>query len=108
MKKLLMPLLATALIVTAAPAFAEDGPPHEGKKHDRFKEADKNTDGFLTKEEMLDAHKARIDKMFEKADLDKDGKLSKDEMEQGRAEMKKRWKEMREKAETSKKDGAKE
>ena len=93
MKKLLMPVLATALIVTAAPAFAEDGPLHDGKKHDRFKEADKNTDGFLTKEEMLDAHKARIDKMFEKTDLDKDGKLSKEEMEKGREEMKKRWKE---------------
>lgn len=94
MKKILMPVLATALILTAAPAFAEDGP-KEGKKHDRFKEADKNTDGFLTKDEMLEAHKARLDKMFEKTDLDKDGKLSQEEMEKGREEMKKRWKERR-------------
>ena len=101
MKKLLMPVLATALILTAAPAFAEA--PHDGPKHDRFKEADKNTDGFLTKEEMLEAHKARIDKMFEKADLDKDGKLSKEEMEKSREEMKKRWKERKaEKAEPPK------
>jgi hypothetical protein len=70
----------------------------EGKaKHEgMFMKADKDADGFLTKEEMLESHKEKIDQMFKNLDGDKDGKLSKDEMAKGReimrAKMKDRWK----------------
>lgn len=95
MKKFIAPLMATALIFAGSAAFAEDGPKPDGKRppHDRFKEADTNGDGFLTKEEMQKGQQKRLDEMFERTDLDKDGKLSKEEMEKGREEMKKRWKE---------------
>ena len=86
-------MLAAALVLSAGAAHAE-GP---GKKHfDRFKEADANNDGFLTKEEMKAGQEKRLDEMFAKTDLDKDGKLSPEEMAKGREEMKKRWKERKE------------
>lgn len=87
---------------TPPPADGAGGPPPadapDGKtKHEKmFMKADKNADGFLTKEEMLESHKERIDQMFTDLDGDKDGKLSKDEMAKGReimrAKMKDRWK----------------
>ncbi len=88
--------LASILSVLAfAPAFAqeapkEDGP--EGKGGGRFEKVDTNGDGFVTKEEMLTAHRDRIDKMFVKLDTDKDGKLSKEELKKGHEEMRSKWK----------------
>ena len=95
MKKFIAPLMATALIFAGSAAFAEDGPKPEGKRphHDRFKEADENGDGFLTKEEMKKGQEKRLDEMFARTDTNKDGKLSKEEMEKGREEMRKKWKE---------------
>ena len=70
---------------------------HGGKHGDRgakmFEEADKNKDGALTKQEMLDAHKDRVDDMFEKLDTDKSGTLSKAELDKGREEMRNKMKE---------------
>lgn len=88
-------------------AHAEDGPPppEAGKydgKHGKFgkdrgakmfEEADKNKDGVLTKEEMLEAHKARVDEMFEKFDTDKSGTLTREELDKGREEMRSKMKE---------------
>ncbi len=95
----------TADAPTRPPADGAGGPPQTGgpnspdskARHEKmFMKADKNADGFLTKEEMLESHKERIDKMFSDSDGDKDGKLSKDEMAKGReamrAKMKDRWK----------------
>lgn len=73
---------------------------HYGKgKHGGhfFKKADTNSDGFLTREEMRAAQEKKLDKMFEKMDTNKDSKLSQEELEQGHKEMRKKFKEYREK-----------
>ncbi len=60
---------------------------------ERFAKADKNGDGLLTKEEMLDAHKERLDEMFAETDTDKDGKLSREELQAGKMKMMKKFRE---------------
>ena len=80
-------LCATAAFGTSAWALAEspanpqcDGK-HEGKaKGAGFKKADKNADGFLTKDEVGDERWTRI----QVADANKDGKISQPEMQQAR------------------------
>ena len=108
MKKLLAPMVATALLLGGAAAHAEDAPkadpakkPHTGF----FTDADANKDGFLTKDEMQKAQEKRLDDMFTRTDTNKDGKLSKDEMKTGRDKMEKRWKERREAHKDGKPDG---
>lgn len=87
-------LFAAAAFGTSALALAEtpaeprcEG--HEGKgkghhgDHDKgahFKKADKNSDGFLTKDEVGDKRWTRI----QVADANKDGKVSQAEMQQAR------------------------
>jgi len=84
-------LLALAAIGTSAVALAEpsaeprcqghEGKGHGGKGHDkgaRFKKADKNNDGFLTKDEVGDKRWSRI----QVADANKDGKVSQPELQQ--------------------------
>ena len=95
MKKLLAPMMATALIFAGTAAFAADTAPTPGKDHggvDRFKQADANNDGFITKDEMKAQQEKRLDEMFEKTDTNKDGKLSKEEMKAGREAMRQKWK----------------
>ncbi len=101
-------MLGCALFTLAAiPAHAEEdkaAPAMEQQMsmQDNMKKgpmADANQDGFITKEEMMDMHKKRVDRLFEKADKNNDGKLSKEEWKEGkkamRAEMKDRKEEMR-------------
>lgn len=101
-------MLGCALFTLASiPAHAEenmDAPGMEQKMgmQDKMKQGpmmDTNKDGFVTKEEMMDMHKKRVDRLFEKADQNNDGKLSKEEWKEGkkamRAEMKDRKEEMR-------------
>jgi len=84
-------LFALASFGTSALALAEtpakprcEG--HDGKGHDdktkgaHFKKADKNSDGFLTKEEVGEKRWSRI----QVADANKDGKVSQPEMQQAR------------------------
>ena len=56
----------------------------------RFEKIDKNRDGLLSKDEMIEAHRVRIDNLYEKFDKDNDDKLSKKELRAVRKEMKKR------------------
>jgi len=56
----------------------------------RFNKIDKNRDGFLSKREMIEAHRERIDKIFFNFDKNGDNKLSKKELRAFRQEMKKR------------------
>jgi len=60
------------------------------KMRNRFKKIDKNGDGLLSKDEMIEAHRDRIDKLFLNFDKDSDNKLSKKELRSIRKEIKKR------------------
>lgn len=98
-------LLALAENVVAQEAHGSMPPPPPGEegqgpeggprnhRGDHFAKADANKDGYLTKDEMLAMHKARLDKMFTEADTNHDGKLSKDEMETARGKFRERMKE---------------
>ena len=56
----------------------------------RMKKVDKNGDGLLTKDEIMEAQRDRIDKIFIKFDKDGDKKLSKKELKALRYELRKR------------------
>jgi hypothetical protein len=81
-------LFALAAVGTSALALAEPAQPrcegHEGHggkdKGAHFKKADKNGDGFLTKDEVGEKRWSRI----QVADANKDGKVSQPEMQQAR------------------------
>ena len=61
-----------------------------GKMRRRFERIDTDDDGLLSKDEMIEAHRNRIDKIFLKFDMDGDSKLSKKELRSGRKEMQKK------------------
>ena len=61
-----------------------------GKMRRRFEMIDTNDDGLLSKDEMIEAHHNRIDKIFLKFDKDGDSKLSKKELRSVRKEMQKK------------------
>ena len=65
------------------------------KMRRRFEKIDKNSDGLISKEEMMKAHQDRIDKLFLKFDKNDDNKLSKKELAAVRKEMKKKIKKVR-------------
>ena len=60
-----------------------------------FEKIDKNGDGLLSKDEMIQAHSDRIDNLFLKFDKNEDNKLSRKELRAVRKEMKKRIKKLR-------------
>ena len=60
-----------------------------GKMRRRFEMIDTNDDGLLSKDEMIEAHRNRIDKIFLKFDMDGDSKLSRKELRAVRKEMQK-------------------
>ena len=60
------------------------------KLRQRFEKIDTNSDGLLSKSEMLDAHRERIEKIFLKFDINDDGNLSRDELSAFKKEMRKK------------------
>ena len=84
-------ILALAFFV-ALPSYSN--PIHEKhsftKMRKRFLKIDKNGDGLLSKGEMMEAHRDRIDKLFLNFDKNDDGKLSKKELRAVKQEMKKK------------------
>ena len=60
------------------------------KMRKRFEKFDKNDDGLLSKSEMMEAHRDRINKLFINFDKNRDDKLSKRELREVRREMRKR------------------
>jgi EF hand len=78
--------LGTSALALAAPAAKPNCEGHEGKGHGgkdkgaHFQKADKNNDGFLTKDEVGDKRWSRI----QVADANKDGKVSQPELQQAR------------------------
>lgn len=83
--------LTLGLGLLASPAFAQEGPARgEGGRGDGgkiFERIDKDKKGYITKEDMLEFHKERIDEMFKDLDVDKDGKLTREELAKGREKM---------------------
>ena len=65
------------------------------KMRRRFEKIDKNSDGLISKEEMMEAHQDRIDKLFLKFDKNGDNNLSRKELRALRQEMKRRMNESR-------------
>ena len=61
-----------------------------GKMRKRFERIDTNDDGLLSKDEMIQAHRNRIDKIFLNFDKDGDSKLSKKELRAVRKHMQKK------------------
>ena len=64
------------------------------KMRKRFEKIDKNDDGLLSKSEMMEAHRDRINKLFMNFDKNRDNKLSRKELRAVRQEMKKRIKKL--------------
>ena len=60
------------------------------KMRKRFEKIDKNDDGLLSKGEMIEAHRDRINKLFMNFDKNGDNNLSKRELRAVRQEIKKR------------------
>ena len=83
-------LLLTFFI--ALPSYANQAKEKNNfmKMRKRFEKIDKNSDGLLSKQEMMEAHRNRIDKLFLKFDKNGDKKLSKKELRAVRKEMKKK------------------
>ncbi len=91
MKKISFLILALVFFITL-PSYSK--PPFQKNSiistKKRFKKIDKNGDGLLSKREMIEAHRERIDKIFFNFDKNEDDKLSKKELRALRQEMKKR------------------
>jgi hypothetical protein len=81
MKRSMIMLLAIGSLAFGMSAWAGEG---HGGKHgggaDRFKQADTNGDGKLSKEEFAAVCKSNADEKFAAADADKDGYLTPDEL----------------------------
>jgi len=60
------------------------------KMRRRFERIDTNDDGLISKDEMIEAHRNRIDKIFLKFDMNGDSKLSRKELRAVRKEMQKK------------------
>ena len=91
MKNFSFLILALAFFI-ALPSFSNpiDKKNNSIKVRKRFEKIDKNGDGLISKEEMMKAHRDRIDKLFMKFDRDSDNNLSKKELRAVKKEMKKR------------------
>ena len=91
MKKFPLLILLLSFFI-ALPSYANQANEKNNflKMRKRFEKIDKNSDGLLSKQEMMEAHRNRIDKLFLKFDKDGDKKLSKKELRAVRKEMKKK------------------
>ena len=91
MKKLQLLILLLTLLI-ALPSYANKANEKNNfvKMRKRFEKIDKNSDGLLSKEEMMEAHRNRLNKLFLKFDKNGDQKLSKKELRAVRKEIKKK------------------
>ena len=83
-------LLLTFFIVQPSYSNPSKEKNNFAKIRKNFEKIDENSDGLLSKDEMMEAHRDRIDKLFFKFDKNGDKKLSKKELREVRREMKKR------------------
>ena len=91
MKNFSFLILAFAFFITL-PSFSNPTFEKNGfiKMRKRFQKIDKNGDGLLSKGEMMEAHRNRIDKLFLNFYKNGDGELSKKELRAVKKEMKKK------------------
>ena len=96
MKKFSLLILLLTFFI-ALPSYANQANEKNNfiKMRKRFEKIDKNSDGLISKEEMMEAHQDRIDKIFLKFDKNGDNKLSKKELAAVKQEMKKKIKKVR-------------
>lgn len=88
MKKTVIALSLALALPTLA--MAEEDKKRKGPRMDL------NGDGYITKSEMLEAHKKRIDEIFKRGDTNGDGKLDRDEMKAAKKGMREKMKSFRE------------
>ena len=91
-KNLSLPIITIALFLSI-PAYAGDGENMNKKINNtskRIEKIDTDGDGLISKLEMMDAHRSRIDKIFASYDKNGDGKLSKKELKASKKGMKKK------------------
>ena len=89
MKKFSFLILALTFFI-ALPSYSNPTNEKNNKMRRRFERIDTNKDGLLSKDEMIEAHRNRIDKIFLRFDKDDDSKLSKKELRALRYELRKR------------------
>ncbi len=91
MKNFSILVFALTLII-ALPSYSKPANDKNNfnKLRNRFEKFDKNGDGFLSKSEMMEAHRDRIDKLFTKFDKNSDNKLSRKELRAIRKDLKKK------------------
>ena len=97
MKKAFSIAVLAGLLATFAShsAMAEENEKGERKHHpmaERMRHVDKDGDGYVSKEEAMDA----AEKRFEKRDMNGDGKISRDEAKKVRENRRERHKDRRE------------
>ena len=74
------PAASTPAPATTMPATPTTKPAHAHKRGERFKAADKDGDGALSKAEVDSAKMTRTAKNFDAIDSNKDGKITREEM----------------------------
>lgn len=101
MKKLALIGMACALLASSV-AFAKYG---NGKGH-HFGKIDADSDGKITREEMVDEAKARASRRFDHVDENKDGSVSKEELQKSKEQFKNKWRKRKEKRKDTDDDDA--
>ena len=93
MKKLSLPIITMALFLSI-PAYAGGGESVNKKIYNiskRIEKIDTDGDGLISKLEMMNTHRLRIDSIFSSYDKNNDGKLSKEELKASKKGMKKKY-----------------
>ena len=89
MKKFLLPIISIVYFLSI-PSYA-DGRENIikiNKINKRIEKIDTDNDGLISKKEMIEAHRIRINRIFYNYDKNFDGKLSKKEFKASRKKMK--------------------
>lgn len=87
--------IAAVIGLLTTPALADNHKKgdHDGKHRGKmFEKLDSNSDGSVSEEEFLNAHKHR----FSEIDVDGDGSISKEEAQSHHEKRKEKWQEYRE------------
>ena len=89
MKKFSLPIISIFLLLSI-PSYAGEGEKmiKINKINRKIEKIDIDNDGLISKKELIEAHRIRINKIFYNYDKNFDGKLSKKEFKASRKKMK--------------------